>query len=139
MRLQFLLLQLSGRTTQVLHARPFDLAVEFEGGLIVVIDADRRAEVDAEVEAIVGRKDQRGAHRHHARRNFVAVDFQHHLERTGWLALNVGRLDFDLDLAAGSLSLALMWVRIISNRLYSYDSTPSLTYNARPPENPPSA
>ena len=59
MRLQFLFLQLSGRT-QVLHVRTFDLAIEFERGLIVVLKPDRRAEVDAEVEAIVGRKDQMG-------------------------------------------------------------------------------
>ena len=40
-RLQFLLLQLSGRSTQVLHVRAFDCAVEFEGGLIVVLNSDR--------------------------------------------------------------------------------------------------
>ena len=40
MRLQFLLLQLS-RRTQVLHTRTFDLAIEFERGLIVVLNADR--------------------------------------------------------------------------------------------------
>ena len=66
MRLQFLFLQLSGRT-QVLHVRTFDLAIEFEWGLIVVLNPDRRAEVDAEVEAIVGRKDQRRTHWYHAR------------------------------------------------------------------------
>jgi hypothetical protein len=61
MRLQFLLLLLSGCTAQVLHTGAFDRAVEFEGGLIVVLNPDWRAEIDAEVEAIVGRKDQRGA------------------------------------------------------------------------------
>ena len=91
MRLQFLLLQLGGRAAQVLHTGPFDRAVEFEGGLIVVLDPDRRTEIDPEVEAIVGRKDQWGADRHDARRDFAAIDFQHHLERTGWLALDVGR------------------------------------------------
>ena len=74
MRLQFLFLQLSGRT-QVLHVRTFDLAIEFEWGLIVVLNPDRRAEVDAEVEAIVGRKDQWGANWYDARRDFLAVDF----------------------------------------------------------------
>ncbi len=57
MRLQFLFLQLSGRV-QVLHTRTFDLAIEFEGSLIVVLKPDRRAEVDAEVEAIVGRRSE---------------------------------------------------------------------------------
>jgi hypothetical protein len=55
MRLQFLFLQLSGRA-QILHARAFNRAIEFERGLIVVLKPDWRAEVDAEVEAIVGRK-----------------------------------------------------------------------------------
>ena len=93
MRLQFLFLQLSGRV-QVLHTRTFDLAIEFEGSLIVVLKPDRRAEVDAEVEAIVGRKDQRRTHWYHARRDFLAIDFQDNLERAGWPALHIGRLDF---------------------------------------------
>ena len=106
MRLQFLFLQLSGRT-QVLHVRTFDLAIEFEGGLIVVLKSNRRAQVDAEVEAIVGRKEQRGADWHHARRDFLAVDFQDHLERAGWPALQIGRLNFDLCLAGRQFVLGL--------------------------------
>src|SRR5689334_21188431 len=78
----------------------FDGAIKLEGGLIVVLKPDRRAEVDAEIEAIVGRKEQWGANWHHARRDFLAVDFQDHIERTGRLALDVGSLDFDLHLAS---------------------------------------
>ena len=106
MRLQFLFLQLSGRA-QILHARAFNRAIEFERGLIVVLKPDWRAEVDAEVEAIVGRKDQRRTHWYHARRDVLAVDFQDHLERAGRPALHVGRLDFDLRLAGGQFVFGL--------------------------------
>jgi hypothetical protein len=30
----------------------------------------------------------------HARRDFIAIDFQYHLKRTGWPALDIGSLDF---------------------------------------------
>lgn len=79
--------------------RTFDLAIEFEGGLIVVLNPDRRAEIDAEVEAIIGCKEQRGADWYNARSDFVAIDFQNHFEGTGWPALDICRLDLDLQLA----------------------------------------
>src|SRR5689334_14618064 len=85
----------------------FDGAIKLEGGLIVVLKPDRRAEVDAEVEAVVGRKEQWGANRHHARRDLLAIDLQDHIERTGRLALDIGSHDLDLYLAGRQLSPSL--------------------------------
>ena len=64
----------------------------------------------------------------------LLIGFQHYLERAGRSALEIGGQDFDLHLAVGSLSLALILVRIIANKLYSYDSTPSSTYKVGPPD-----
>ena len=49
-RLQFLLLQLSGGT-EIFYPRTLDRTVELKGRLVVVLNPYRRAEIDAEVEA----------------------------------------------------------------------------------------
>src|SRR5262245_26099389 len=52
----------------VFHARLLDRAGELERGLVVVLQPHRRAEVNAEIKAVVGGETQRCADRHHARR-----------------------------------------------------------------------
>ena len=87
--------------------RLLDLAVELERRLVVILHADRRAEVDAEVEAVVGGEEQRRADRHYAGGDLLAVDFHHDLERTGGLGLDVSGLDFDLHFAGRQFVLGL--------------------------------
>src|SRR5215471_6040113 len=65
----------------VFHMRLLDGAVELERRLVVVLQPHRRAEVNTEVEAVVGGETERGADGHHARGDLLAVDFQDHFER----------------------------------------------------------
>ena len=58
------------------------LAVELKWSLVVVLDPHRRAKIDAEVKGVVGSKPDRCADGHQTRGGLLAVDFQHHLERT---------------------------------------------------------
>ncbi len=58
----------------VFHVGLLDLAVELKRRLVVILETNRRAEVDTEVQALVGGKPQRRADGHHARGNFLAID-----------------------------------------------------------------
>src|ERR1035438_2335750 len=77
----FLFLQLSG-SAQIFHVHVCDLPAECERGFVVVINGDGRAKVCADIKAIVCGEQQRCADRDLAFGDFLAIDFQDHVERT---------------------------------------------------------
>ena len=84
-----------------------DLAVELERCLVVIVQRHRRAQVAADVEAVVGGEQQRCADRHLAFGDDLAVDLHGHVQRAAGFGYGVGRLDFDLHLAGGQLLLGV--------------------------------
>ena len=80
--------------------RLLNLPVELEWCIVVIIDADRRAQVHAKVQTIVGGKEQGRADGNCAGGDLLAVDFHHNLERPGRLRLEYKwfRLRFSLYL-----------------------------------------
>ena len=97
--------------TDVLDVNMIDRAIKLERRFIEVIQRYRRAEVGADVEAVVGGEQQRRADRHFALCDDLAIDPHGDIQRAGGLEYGIGSLDFDPYLARGELLLARMFVR----------------------------
>ena len=67
----------------VCHVDPIDLAVEAERSFVVVVQRHRRAEADADVEAVIGGEQQRRADRYPALREDLPIDSHDDVERSG--------------------------------------------------------
>ena len=75
-----------------------DLPVEGERCLVEIVFRDRRAEIAADVEAVVGGKGERGSNRHPALRNDLTIDLERHIKGDPvWAPL--ARFDFNFHVA----------------------------------------
>ena len=82
-------------------------AVELERRLVKVIERHGRAQVAADVEAIVRRKRKRSGDGHFAGGGFLAVDLQGDLRRRAGARRKESRLDLNRRFAGGQLLLGL--------------------------------
>ena len=89
------------RLLQINNVHVIDPAVEWKRCLIVIVDGHRRAEVGADVEAVVGGEPQWRADRHRALGNFLTVHRQGDFQWTSSLLHRILGDYFDLDLADG--------------------------------------
>jgi hypothetical protein len=109
----------SPRTVRALHNQAVAPAVELNRRFVEVVRRHGRAEVTADVEAVVRGEDRRGADRHPALGDDLPFTFigtssgEPGLGAKGFVSTSI------FTFPTGSFSFALIFVRSIMNRLYS--------------------